>query len=920
VEATFIEAPTTSVGGIAPQRIRHGDVLGFYVEPGTMVEVISESTNGSVLIGPNGCFSYEPAENDRAPFEVRFTLGGQSQTVIVTPVQDLPGEQTILALEPVVDPPSSSGRDYTFIHSEEAAEGVNYNTAENSREITVSGVSLIFEETGDPQLYELVHDKENISKLSLYADEVIVRSPLNLPGTDVQIYARRLVFENEDAVIDTSAIGHTVSDGGSPQQGGDIRLHVLEILSDPSPVARIATWGADTETDARGGDSGKLTGPFDLGDFADIRGGTSSGGDSGSALPVSLHEEGGVPEGLATVLDVTNLALEYKAADYDQKAQEIDDELKSDTRSESEIERDELRGKAENMRSAASGVSQAGSALKNYLASQEVPVGEIAAELEKIRASDPQFNGVIAHLQGLMDEKERFARRIASLEYRLREIPGIILKNRIAMITLGDAIDQGNVVLEPQALSVVKEMEARNKDRLRRYFYLLAKSFEYRLLEPYREEENFQDYDPVKVLDKVKEILIASQSGESADTEGHEHHVLSATGFQTLRSVLEEELSLLSDRIITGYGSGDEREETFAYDALLREDELEELGESGSPMVLNLHKRRVYPAGEEAHRIAALRVTNSDFVMMIGDELVEADDPRLENLSSLTIDLLFEHSGLTRLSRKGQTYFFNHFRDGDPSKNPIRWTAKVNLFSGAVSMVRPSVASQSLLGTLLGTENQLDVLNFSWPGANADIFLTTQNLNGGSGILPDDFRVRFTRIDLVAQLDYYQTSADQLVDVRVTDPDGAALNIKPRILFDDADAPDQMIVDEYGRRDSLGAVSRSFPDVNRLKITAEAFYGSELAAGNAFPSGYRFVRWAGATSTTNEVIMTNDGVKRLLAIYERVGDVEAPEIKEVREVSTQGNIVTYEVTFSEDVVGVDVTDFVIGESTPGAGV
>lgn len=448
----------------------------------------------------------------------------------------------------------------------------------------------------------------------------------------------------------------------------------------------------------------------------------------------------------------------------------------------------------------------------------------------------------------------------------------------------------------------------------------MAKSFEYRLLEPYREEEDFQDYDPVKVLDKVKEILIASQSGESADTEGDEHHVLSATGFQTLRSVLEEELSLLSDRIITGYESGDEREETFAYDALLREDELEELGESGSPVVLNLHKRRVYPVGEEAHRIADLRVTNSDFVMMIGDELVEADDPRLENLSSPTIDLLFEHSGLTRLSRKGQTYFFNHFRDGDPSKNPIRWTAKVNLFSGAVSMVRPSVASQSLLGTLLGTGNQLDVLNFSRPGANADIFLTTQNLNGGNGILPDDFRVRFTRIDLVAQLDYYQTSTDQVVDVRVTDPDGAALNIKPRILFDDADAPDQRIADEYGRRDSLGAISRSFPDVNRLKITAEAFYGSELAAGNVFPSGYRFVRWAGATSTTNEVIVTNDGVKRLLAIYERVGDVEAPEIEEFREVSTQGNLVTYEVTFSEDVVGVDVTDFVIGESAPGAGV
>jgi hypothetical protein len=383
-----------------------------------------------------------------------------------------------------------------------------------------------------------------------------------------------------------------------------------------------------------------------------------------------------------------------------------------------------------------------------------------------------------------MDEKERFARRIASLEDRLREIPGIILKNRIAMITLGDSIDAGNTVLDPEALSVVKEMEARNKDRLRRYFYLLAKSFECRLLEPYR-EDGVQVYDPVAVLDEIQEILIASQSGGTDDTESDQHHVLSATGFGSLRSVLEEELALLSERIIETYEEGG-IEQTAPYRTSLRESDLECINKPDTPAVLNLHKMGVYSAGEESHRISGFEVTDVYFALTIGGERVELDDERLENLSSATIDLSFVHSGLTRLSRKGQTYPFNHCRNGDPRKNPIRWTAKVNLLSKEVIMVTPSVASESLLGILLNRSNsggedeeekKLNVLNFSRPGANADIFVSALNLNPNfsGGLPPAGIGVEFTRIGIEVKLDFFTSSAERLVDVRIIDPTGAPL-------------------------------------------------------------------------------------------------------------------------------------------------
>lgn len=646
-------------------------------------------------------------------------------------------------------------------------------------------------------------------------------------------------------------------------------------------------------------------------------------GAAGGALEIGSRIDEQEP--LDTILQVTDLALQYQAANYDQQAQEIDEELNPPApKSDKELERDDLRGKADNMRTAAGGVASAGSVLKEYLASREVAADEVATELAKIQASDPQFNGVIARLQELMDEKERFARRIASLEDRLREIPGIILKNRIAMITLGDSLDAGNSVLDPQALSVVKEMEARNKDRLRRYFYLLAKSFEYRLLEPYR-EQGVQVYDPVRVLDKIKEILMASQMDGSADTQGNQHHVLSADGFESLRSVLEEELALLSQRIIARYEDG-EVEQTAPFPTSLLESELECINKPDRAAVLNLHKRGVYSAGEEAHRIADLRVTKVDFALTIGGERVAMDDPRLENLSSAAIDLSFVHSGLTRLSRKGQTYFFNHFRNGDPRQNPIRWTAKVNLLTGNVIMVRPSVASDSLLRTLLGTTNQLDILNFSRPGANADIFVSARNLNPtfSGGLPPAGLGVEFTRIDIETQLDYYVATAERLVDVRVIDPAGAALEIMPRILFDNAEAPDALIFDDFGRRDSLGMTTRSFRDVNQLKITTEDDYGSELASMSGFPSGYRFSRWLDQSfrpiSSVNDVIITNQGLKRVYAVYERVGDLEPPEVEVFRVQETVGNLVTYEIVFSEEVVGVDVTDFAVAGQLPGLGI
>jgi hypothetical protein len=411
----------------------------------------------------------------------------------------------------------------------------------------------------------------------------------------------------------------------------------------------------------------------------------------------------------------------------------------------------------------------------------EAPLHEIQAELADIRLADPQFNAVSLRIEELMLRKEQFARNIAKMEDRLRSIPSTITKNRMAMEQLAGAVDDRNAILDPQALAVVKEAEQAAKNQLRRYFYLLAKSFEYRLLEPYFASGS-QVYDPITVFEKIEEILKAIDGGEAPDIDqdgmpdvtSTRPHVLSPEGFDSLRSILEGELTGVSKRIVKLYEEGSEKENTFPYTVKIQGDDLGTLGKNKGESVINLYKiRSLLPPTEEAHRIANLTVTDVDFDFIIDGEVVTLEDARLERLDSADIDVNFVHSGLSKILRKGQVYHFNHFRDVDPAKNPVSWKAKIDLLNREVEMVLPSLASQSLLSVLLGTTDELGVLNFSRPSAWADLWVNSENLifDFRSGFPPAGLGIQMNSIELKVDLDFYSNTGQPMVDVQLLDQD-----------------------------------------------------------------------------------------------------------------------------------------------------
>jgi hypothetical protein len=200
---------------------------------------------------------------------------------------------------------------------------------------------------------------------------------------------------------------------------------------------------------------------------------------------------------------------------------------------------------------------------------------------------------------------------------------------------------------------------------------------------------------------------------------------------------------------------------------------------------------------------------------------------------------------------------------------------------------------------------------------------------GGAG-----FGINIRNLNIQFDLDYYSRTGGREVDIRVVGTDGLSLNIKPRVWFDTLTSSD--LTSTTGRRDAVGPAIRSF-DVATVVATAESFYGNPLTAGRTLPSGFAFSQWLdqslnpiGISGTDrllsaaqpNALRISNSGYKRFYAVYEYVGDTTLPVIESIA-LDTQNPLagtVEYLVTFTENVIGVDTTDFSVNYGDPGVGI
>jgi hypothetical protein len=153
-----------------------------------------------------------------------------------------------------------------------------------TRRIQIAGVKLIWDKNdSDAIVQEGETTKKlfnysgsaDIESLEMYADEVVIRSPLVFPQTGVKIYARKLMFEG-DGSINTTPLPHQretaattrrdskgrplggdgrikAADGRHGLDGGAIELYVKEDIVGPDAKVRLIARGSNGQKAEDGG-------------------------------------------------------------------------------------------------------------------------------------------------------------------------------------------------------------------------------------------------------------------------------------------------------------------------------------------------------------------------------------------------------------------------------------------------------------------------------------------------------------------------------------------------------------------------------------------------------------------------------------------------------------------------------------------
>ncbi len=264
VSVAFTPIPTFALGTVPELHARAGQTLEFFVNdvpPGGSLQVRAvPPPAGSFTFDPaTGRVRYTPAPTDHIPFTLSFTVNGVlAAASTVTPLQSLPPEDVVLQYDRPL--PDGESRDYITINETPSAAPELFNSTSNQVfAVDISGKTLVFEAAHPAHLHRVYSGRENIKELRLYADKVIIRSPLLLPQTHVTIRARELRFEGDGAINTTpsanwlkpdqisplawSSNNFTATPGHTGHNGGDADVFVERFHADPSSNPRFILHG-----------------------------------------------------------------------------------------------------------------------------------------------------------------------------------------------------------------------------------------------------------------------------------------------------------------------------------------------------------------------------------------------------------------------------------------------------------------------------------------------------------------------------------------------------------------------------------------------------------------------------------------------------------------------------------------------------
>ena len=271
--------PRFELGKIPGQDATSGEPVSFFVDvPDGTAGSLTMNVRGlsnletqlRISLEPNGLFTYTPHADDHFDVIVEFQATVQenpkSQQVTIR-TNEISSERELVT-RPGELP---NANDYVVVGEEVLNENFFFNTRNReTRRVEISGkhVDLI---PGDENNlfadYTYVEGgvaNADIQELFIYAETVVIGGELRLPGTDVTIYAKELIFQDSDehiAKINTTPLAYgkaaaQFQNGQRGEDAGNVTLHVHSVqLPDDgveNPVKRFVLRGGDGQAAGEG--------------------------------------------------------------------------------------------------------------------------------------------------------------------------------------------------------------------------------------------------------------------------------------------------------------------------------------------------------------------------------------------------------------------------------------------------------------------------------------------------------------------------------------------------------------------------------------------------------------------------------------------------------------------------------------------
>ena len=266
--------PVYEINQIPDQKAWHGFPLAFQIEmneiqPGTLTLNTPQKPKGLLhLDASNGLFLFRPEESDKRPFDIIFTAtknDGKSvnQTIKISPIPRVLPERDYVRGKPIAPKATDS------LYFKRTIKKVG-----NQEEHIISGVTIVI---GGPedlnQLHRYYHkdpligmepinidETPQISDLTICADRLVIHGSIALPKTNLHLYVRELVFEDDgdnigqiitspslwsfDKAKDASRSSNIKAENGlHGLKAGDVHLNIDEIHYSNNPGFRFILRG-----------------------------------------------------------------------------------------------------------------------------------------------------------------------------------------------------------------------------------------------------------------------------------------------------------------------------------------------------------------------------------------------------------------------------------------------------------------------------------------------------------------------------------------------------------------------------------------------------------------------------------------------------------------------------------------------------